>query len=145
MEKLNVSELDFCAHDVEEESFERFDDIYDAVRQNKLLVEGEDILQLCDIFKRPFKEIHPHQYNKICKIIFYIIDEIGIEKGFELLIKGLKNMPESHVKDYLGMLSRSYDEKEVALFQDKLKEVSKEEQEYIWRCWNECVQDGKEG
>lgn len=145
MEKLNVSELDFCAHDVEEESFERFDDIYDAVRQNKLLVEGEDILQLCDIFKRPFKEIHPHQYNKICKITFHIIDEISIEKGFELLIKGLKNMPESHVKDYLRMLSRSYNEEEVALFQDKLKEVSKEEQEYIWQCWNECVQDGKEG
>ena len=33
MERLNVSELDFCAHDVEEESFERFDDIYDAVWQ----------------------------------------------------------------------------------------------------------------
>lgn len=145
MERLNVSELDFCAHDVEEESFERFDDIYDAVRQKKFLVEGEDILQLCNIFKRPFKEIHPHQYNKICKITFHIIDEIGIEKGFELLIKGLKDMPESCIHEYLWMLSRSYDEKEIALFQDKLKEVSKEEQEYIWRCWNECVQDGKEG
>ncbi len=139
MEKLNVSELDFCAHDVEEESFERFDDIYDAVRQNKFLVEGENILQLCNIFKRPFKEIHPHQYNKICKITFHIIDEIGVEKGFELLIKGLKNMPESHVKDYLWMLSCSYDEKEIALFQDKLQEVPKEDEEYIWRCWNECV------
>lgn len=141
MERLNVSELDFCAHDVEEESFERFDDIYDAVWQKKFLVEGEDILQLCNIFKRPFKEIHPHQYNKICKITFHIIDEIGIEKGFELLIKGLKNMPECHVNEYLWMLSCSYDEKEIALFQDKLQEVSKEEQEYIRQCWNECVKD----
>lgn len=141
MERLNVSELDFCAHDVEEESFERFDDIYDAVWQKKFLVEGEDILQLCNIFKRPFKEIHPHQYNKICKITFHIIDEIGIEKGFELLIKGLKDMPESHIHEYLWMLSCSYDEKEIALFQDKLQEVSKEEQEYIRQCWNECVKD----
>lgn len=137
MEKLNVSELDFYAHDVEEESFERFDDIYDAIRQNKMLVEGEDILQLCDIFKRPFKEMHPHQYNKICKITFHIIDEIGIEKGFELLIKGLKNMPESHVEDYLRMLYCSYSEKEIELFLDKVKDISKEEQAYILQCWDE--------
>lgn len=71
------------------------------------------------------------------------IDEIGIEKGFELLIKGLKDMPESHVHEYLWMLICSYDEKEIALFQDKLKDMPKEEQEYIWRCWNECVQGRK--
>lgn len=141
MEKLNVSELDFCAHDVEEESFERLDDIYDSVRQNEMLVEGEDIIRLCNIFKQPFKEKHPHQYTKICKITFHIIDEIGEEKGFEFLIKGLKNMPENHVKNYLGMLNCSYDREKIELFKDKLKNIPKEEQEYIWQCWAECVQE----
>lgn len=129
--KLDVEKLGYYAHDIEMESFEEFDDIYDAVMRKEVEVEPEDIIKLCNIFLTPFKEIHPHQYIKICKITFYVIDKIGVKEGFALLVQGLKNMPENHVMDYVKMLKCSYSEQEVTLFKECLKKLSKTEQESI--------------
>jgi len=133
--KLDVEKLGYYAHDVEMESFEEFDDIYDAVMRREVEVESGDIIKLCNIFLTPFKEIHPHQYIKICKITFYVIDRIGVETGFALLVQGLKNMPENHMVDYLKMLKNSYNEQEVRLFVECLKKLPEAERKDVYNTW----------
>lgn len=130
--KLNVENLDFNAHNYEEENFEEFDDIYDAVMNNEVEVNEDDIVKLCKIFSEPFKEIHPHQYIKIQRITFYVIRKVGEEKGFDKLIQGLMEIPRQYIDEYLKMLKNSYSQKEICLFQNLLKEYSNESANYIF-------------
>lgn len=101
--KLKVEDLNFNAHHFEEENFEAFDDIYDAVRNDEIEVDANDIIELCRIFNTPFEEIHPHQYLKIQKITFYVIEKVGKEIGFDKFIQGLTKLPRQHIDEYLKM------------------------------------------
>ena len=129
--KLKVEELNFNAHNFEEENFEEFDDIYDAVMNNEMEVDENDIIKLCRIFYTPFQEIHPHQYIKIQRITFYVIRKVGKEKGFENLIHGLIEMPNQYVDEYLKMFKNSYSQKDIMLFKTILKKYSKKNIAYI--------------
>ena len=134
--KLNVEDLDFNAHNYEEENFEEFDEIYDAVMKDEFEVSKEDIIKLCEIFSKPFDEVHPHQYIKIQRITFYVIRKVGEETGFDKLIQGLLKIPKQHIDEYLNMLKNSYWEKEIYLFQNLLKKYSNETAKYIYEFTN---------
>lgn len=134
--KLNVEDLDFNAHNYEEENFEEFDEIYDAVMKDEVEVSEEDIVKLCKIFCKPFDEVHPHQYIKIQRITFYVIRKVGEETGFDKLIQGLLKIPKQHIDEYLNMLKNSYSEKEICLFQNLLKKYLDETAKYIYEFTN---------
>ena len=129
--KLKVEELDFNAHNFDEENFEEFDDIYDAVMRDEMEVDEKDIIKLCKIFNTPFEEIHPHQYIKIQRITFYVIKKVGEEKGFENLIEGLTEIPKQYVDEYIKMLKNSYSQKDILLFENILKKHPQKNMHYI--------------
>lgn len=115
--KLDVKSIDYNVHNYEEENFDDFDEIYDSIMMNSIdEVEGNDIIELCKVFCVPFEEIHPHQYIKIYKIMFWIVNRIGIEQGFEMLLKGLELIEERYIKDIINMLLNSYTDEQIEYF-----------------------------
>lgn len=139
--KLMVEELYYNSHNFEEENFERFDYIYESVMKNEINeFESEDIIKLCEIFKTPFNDIHPHQYIKIQRITYHIINKIGIEAGFKKLILGLALIPKKHVDEYLNMLLNSYSEKDIRIFKKVLDSSSTEIQNKIYAIFKEIFE-----
>lgn len=130
--KFKVEDLEYNAHNFDEENFEEFDDIYDAVMNDEMEVDEDDIIKLCKIFNTPFEEIHPHQYIKIQRITFYIIQKVGEEKGFDKLIQGLNGIPKQYVNEYVKMLKNGYSKKDILLFEDILKGYPKKNVDYIF-------------
>lgn len=123
--RLDVKSIEYNSHNFEEENFEDFDEIYDNVMMNNIYeVEEDNIVELCNIFSTPFEEIHPHQYIKIYRMIFFVINKIGIEKGFSKLLCGLEKMDEKYIKDIVNMLVNSYDDNQIEQFKNSLCDFS---------------------
>ena len=86
---INASEVDYVAHHFDEESFERFEDIYELASEGKVCFLLEDITELCKIFAKEFEALKPHQYVKIRRMTYWTINRYGLEIGFQKLLDGL--------------------------------------------------------
>ncbi len=126
---LDVSELNRCAHDFEESSFERFDEIYDNVINGTISLEEKNIAELCGIFSAPFSEVHPQQYHKIHDIAYTAVEQVGEERGFYLLIGGLLDIPKEYAVDFLRMIKWNKDY--LPAFEKALAQFDVEKQDII--------------
>ena len=122
---VKAKEVDYVAHHFDEDSFERFEEIYDMVSEGKAYFLLDDITELCRIFEKEFEELEPHQYVKIRKMTYRMIDKYGIEIGFKKLLDGLFCIVDYNrieTKGYLNMLLSSYNEEEIRIFSKELLE-----------------------
>lgn len=120
---IKASEVDYVAHHFDEESFERFEEIYDMVCEGKAYFLLEDITELCKIFAKEFEALEPHQYVKIRSMTYLTIDRYGLEIGFQKLLDGLFyiiDYNETETEGYLNMLLSSYSKEAICIFSKKL-------------------------
>lgn len=102
-----------------EEGFEKFDEIYDAIKDGSSIFKMEDIKELCLILRKPSENMEPHQFIKIEKMTYLTINEYGIEGGFKELLEGLMLLVDYNpieTQGYLNMLMNSYSDEEISIF-----------------------------
>ena len=120
---IKASEVDYVAHHFDEESFERFEEIYELASEGKVCFLLEDITELCKIFAKEFEALKPHQYVKIRRMTYWTINRYGLEIGFQKLLDGLFyiiDYNETETEGYLNMLLSSYNEEAICIFSKKL-------------------------
>jgi len=138
---FTVNEAVYNMHHFEEENFDRFDELYNEVSSGDFTVEEDAVIRMCRSFKKPFDQIHPHQYEKAVEMTYLMIDKIGPEEGFRQLAEGLSELGEAekdHVYLYVQMLMFSYGKSDLELFRSFLEK--QENTEVIWQSINQVCQ-----
>lgn len=141
---------------LEEVDFEKFDEVYDGVKDDNIRLEQKDIVLLCSIFIHKWEYMEPHQIRKIVKMTFMTMDKYELESGLEELVKGLELIYKKSLLDneknngftyedfmieFLRMFINSYKEEDMILlgrvlsnskssdFKMKVIEISKKDME----------------
>ncbi len=74
--------------------------IYFGVRDGKISVGEEDIVPMCRMFTYELQDTEPTNDQLIMKITFHIIDNCGMEKGLQELVKGLMEIYDKSITSY---------------------------------------------
>lgn len=117
---------------LEELDFEKFDEIYEGIREGEIIFDIQNIVSLCKIFTCKFKDMEPDQEIKTYSMTFLTIDRYGLENGLKLLIEGLDEIYkkslvdtqvnkldfdyDDYIDEYIGMFVNSYEEGDMILF-----------------------------
>ena len=138
-----IGALYACIKNLEEEDgFEEFDEFYDKVMSKEIIFNLEDIKKICLIFNDDNNIMEPHNFMALRRMTFITIDNYGIEKGFDELIKGLIEIVDNnHVesKCYINMLMNSYDESNISIFAELLNNYKKEDKKKIGNLVKELI------
>ncbi len=122
---------------LEEADFEKFDEVYDGVKEGRILLEPKDIVLLCSIFTHKWEYMEPHQIRKIVKMTFMTMYKYELECGLEELVNGLELIYrkslvdnernngftyEDFIIEFLGMFVNSFKEEDMILLSRILSE-----------------------
>lgn len=138
-----IQELYDCIKNLEkEDGFEEFDDFYDKVMAKEILFGMEDIQKICLIFKDKDNIMEPHNYISLERMTFITIDNCGIERGFDELIRGIIKIADINPvesKGYMNMLMNGYSKDDIDIFAKLLKKYNKEDRKKIGEFVSELI------
>ncbi|MBQ3423470.1 MAG: hypothetical protein IJH34_17840 [Romboutsia sp.] len=122
--------------DQDEDGFEEFEEFYEKVKKKEISFGIEDIEKICLIFndKHSINVMEPHNYMALKRMTFITINKIGVEKGFDELIKGLIKIADNNPvesKGYMNMLLNGYSKDDITIFANLLQKYSEEDRKKI--------------
>lgn len=123
---------------IQEGDVERFDEIEDDIKNEKIRLALEDIVPLCNLIILDSEYIEYSQIIEIAKMTFWAIEQNNMEEGLQELAVGLEEIYDLCQKDtwtnwygsnceefldrYISMAILRYNEDRLRLFGNKLSQ-----------------------